>query len=90
MATGVISLERMDANMMRRLRRADQECVVSGYQRIPLTRVVATDQIGYRMAYCGNNVGTLIITNDVPSVRVGIVHRTFSRPQSTQISWGHL
>ena len=87
METDVISLERMEANMMRRLPHADQKCVTYGYQRIPLTRAVATAQVGYRMAYYGNNLGTLILTSDVPSVRFGFVHRTFSRLQS---NWEHL
>lgn len=65
METGVTNREQMEANMMRRLLPADQQCVVYGRQQISIDRA----EIECGIALCGSRVGATILASDVLSVR---------------------
>jgi len=63
METGVTNREQMEANMMRRLLPADQQCIVYGRQQIPIDRA----EIECGIVLCGSGVGATILASDVLS-----------------------
>jgi hypothetical protein len=73
METGMISLERMVAHMMRRPSHTDHQSAVYNRQRIPIDRV----EIACGMALCRDSVGASFLTSDIASVHGGLSRRGF-------------
>jgi 6-phosphogluconate dehydrogenase (decarboxylating) len=73
METGMISLGRMEAHMMRRLSHTDHQSAVYNRQRIPIDRV----EVECGMALCGGSVEASFLTSEIASIRDGLSRRGF-------------
>ena len=73
METGMISLGRMEAQMMRRPSHTDHQSAEYNRQRIPIDRV----EVECGMALCGGRVEASFLTSDIASIRGGLSRRGF-------------